>query len=211
MDIYNNKIIKKLPMPKDSAWDRNSWKNYLPVWFLEFLRGVKNLIDWFSVIFNDRHWDSNYIFEVLKRKIELQRKYIVTSNRHSEVERDNRDMTLCLNLIQRVQEDFYSIEYSDYEKTEYNFLDIPGDTENKTLDIKIVHEDFDSYFKKYPLSYKKVLSNKKLQIFNIKIGEEENTVEIKQRIAMNIGHYNQQKAHSLLFKILNERMSWWWD
>ena len=209
--------IKKLPIPKDSAWDRNTWKNYLPVWLLEFLRGVKNLIDWFQVISNDRHWDSNYIFEVLKRKIELQRKYIVTSNRHSEVERDNRDMTLCLNLIQRVQEDFYSIEYSDYEKSLYNFkpYDAISTFENANVnfvvDIKIIHEDFDSYFKKYPLSYKKVLSNKKLQIFNIKIGEEENTVEIKQRIAMNIGHYNQQKAHSLLFKILNERMSWWWD
>jgi hypothetical protein len=33
----------------------------------------------------------------------------------------------------------------------------------------------------------------------------------KQVIAMNIGHINQDRAHKLLFKILESNINSWWD
>ena len=32
-----------------------------------------------------------------------------------------------------------------------------------------------------------------------------------QRIAMNIAHINQDRAHQLLFKIMEENIQGWWD
>ena len=69
------KTHKPLPLPNNSAWDRKTWRSYSPVWFLEFVRGIQNLIHWLPVIWKDRHWDDHYIFEVLKHKIKLQQKY----------------------------------------------------------------------------------------------------------------------------------------
>ena len=33
----------------------------------------------------------------------------------------------------------------------------------------------------------------------------------KQKIAMNIGHINHDRARALLFKLMNENIERWWD
>jgi hypothetical protein len=65
----NIKTYKQLSVPKDSAWDRKAWRSYSPIWFLNFTRGIKSLIEWLPVIWKDRHWDDTYVFEILKHKI----------------------------------------------------------------------------------------------------------------------------------------------
>jgi hypothetical protein len=44
--------------------------------------------------------------------------------------------------------------------------------------------------------------------FTLDGGEEK---EIKRRVAMNISYINQQRAHKLLFKILEQNINQWWD
>jgi hypothetical protein len=44
------KTYTQLPMPKDSAWERKTWRRYAPVWFKQFIDGVSNLFKWFPVI-----------------------------------------------------------------------------------------------------------------------------------------------------------------
>jgi hypothetical protein len=120
-------------------------------------------------------------------------------------------MRLCANLIDKVQDEFYGGEYMDYHETKWDFLDIPDKPDYKQLDIQTTSEHFDDYFKKYPLVYKKVLADKKLQIFSIEPREGETEVDAKQRIAMNIGRYNHERARKLLFKIMEENIEGWWD
>jgi hypothetical protein len=36
-------------------------------------------------------------------------------------------------------------------------------------------------------------------------------IDAKQRIAMNIGRYNHERARKLLFKIMEENIEGWWD
>ena len=111
------KIYKKLIVPKDSAWDRKTlsariW-GFLP-WRIRLLfTGCHNLIKWIPTIFKDRDWDHWHIYNILQKKIEFQRKEIINSNRHTDVESDNRDMTIALNLIERVKEDYYGTEHLD--------------------------------------------------------------------------------------------------
>ena len=120
-------------------------------------------------------------------------------------------MSLCVKLIDKVSDEFYSSEYMDYHETKWDLLDILDKPGYMGLDTQIISERFDEFFKKYPLAYKKVLADKKLQIFRITPDDDETEIDAKQRIAMNIGYYNHNRARKLLFKIMEENIEYWWD
>jgi hypothetical protein len=42
----------------------------------DFVRGIKNLFRWLPTIWKDRDWDSYYIYEIIRVKLEHQAKYI---------------------------------------------------------------------------------------------------------------------------------------
>lgn len=191
------RTYKPLQIPNDSAWDRKTWRRYSPVWFSEFIRGIQNLIHWLPVIWKDRHWDDHYIFELLKHKIKLQRKYIVDSNRHTRVNIDNRDMTIVLNLIERIQDDYYALECYEYENSKFKFE--PNGDEGYVMEKDLISENYDAYLKKYRTSVRAVMKK-----------DMETTID-KHKLCFWVAQHNQQKAHNLLFRILNERLTWWWD
>ena len=191
------KTHKPLPLPNNSAWDKKTWRSYSPVWFLEFVRGIQNLIHWLPVIWKDRHWDDHYIFEVLKHKIKLQQKYIVNSNRHTRVNIDNRDMTIVLNLIERIQDEYYALECYEYENSKFRFE--PAGDKKYTIEQDVISENYDAYLKKYRTSVRAVMKK-----------DMETTID-KSKLCFWVAQHNQQKAHNLLFRILKERLTWWWD
>lgn len=198
--MENIKRYNKLVIPKDSAWGRKTIKKYLPIWFNSFNDGIRNVFIWFKTIYKDRNWDSHYIFEIIKFKLLQQRNYLVKANRHEGVPMLNRDITLCLNLIELVQSEYYSMEYMDYCKNDYNFIDCGEEHPGcKELDIVPVWENFDEYFKKYKTAVKKVLK------------KDRNLSSSKQKLAMVLAQYNQQRCHDLLFKVLSEKINHWWD
>ena len=191
------KNYNKLPIPKDSAWSRKSIWGKLPSWLKEFLTGCKNLIKWSPTIWKQRDWDYSFIFDVLQKKIEFQRKELISANRHTRIETDNRDMTIVLNLIERVRNEHYGTEYLDYRETKFRFEDIESRPHHKSLELDIIWEDDDTFLSKYPSTVRKVMKDK----------HELN----KTDLCFWVAQYNQEKAHDLLFKILKERMRWWWD
>lgn len=184
------------------------WKFDGKYYHKDFIDGVKNLWKWFPIIWKDRDWDDHYIWEILKFKLLNQADYIGTKDRHTRAKHDAKVMRLCVSLMDKIQNEFYSNEYFDYYEKEWKFIpvvDMPGHSE---LDMIILSENFDEYIKKYPLIYKKVLSDKTLQIFDINHSDEK---EHKLRIAMNIGLYNHKRARKLLFNILENNIECWWD
>ena len=187
------------------------WK-WLGGWRIkQFFVSVKNLIRWFPIIWKDRDWDDHFIWEIMKNKLRWQAKYIGDRDFHTRAEMDARRMRLCANLIDKVQDEWYQMEYMDYHESSMNWLDIPDKPDYKQLEIETTSERFDEYFKKYPLVYKKVLADKNLQPFGIDIEEGGTEVDAKQRIAMNIGRYNHERARKLLFRIMEENIEGWWD
>ena len=189
----------------DTYWDLIGWR------LKEFKVSVKNLIRWFPIIWKDRDWDDYYIFEVLKFKLKNQAKYTSDCDRHARSELDAKRMILCVKLIDKVSNEFYCNEFMNYCETKYNLLDILDKPNYKELDIQIISERFNEFFNKYPLAYKRVLANKRLQIFNIESRDIKTEVDIKQRIARNIGYYNHNRARKLLFKIIEENIEGWWS
>ena len=194
----------------DTIYDKVYWKTI--GWRIkEFRSSVNKLIRWFPIIWKDRDWDDHYIWEIMKNKLRWQAKYIGDRDFHTRAAMDAKRMRLCANLMDKVQDEFYSSEYMDYHESKWNFLDIPDKPGYKELDMETTSENFDDYFKKYPLAYKKVLADKKLQIFGIEARDGETEVDAKQRIAMNIGYYNHKRARKLLFRIMEENIEHWWD
>ena len=195
------KNYKKLIVPEDSAWNRKTlsarvWRN--TNWRIrDFLTSCNNIIKWAPTIWKDRDWDDGFIFDILQKKIEFQRKEIIYANRHTRVDRDNRDMTIVLNLIERVKEEYYNTEYLDYEESKFRFEDVEEREDLKRLEIDVLSERYDEFLMKYPSSVRKVLKEKP---------------DLDKRdLCFYVSYYNQEKAHDLLFRVLRERMMWWWD
>lgn len=183
----------------DFYWKLLGWR------INQFKKSVKNLIRWFPVMWKDRDWDDHYIWEILKTKLKYQSEYIGSRDIHVNAKYDAERMMWCVRLIDKIQDEFYSGEYMDYHESRFNWLDIEGDSENKQLDIQEISENYDEYFAKHKAAVRKVLANKELQIFEL------NDDNYKQRLAMNLGHYNEKRAQDLLFKILNRDIRGWWD
>jgi hypothetical protein len=188
-----------LPIPSDSAWGRVTWRKYTPIWLKKIIDGILNIIKWAHVIYKDRDWDGSFIFEILKFKLIQQRKELVGANRHTGVEDTNRYITLCLNLIERIQEETYNLEYQDFVRERIWFTD-NGD-ETSTLNSEIEYENFTGYFLKYQIQTKRLVEK------NPELALEEN----KMRLALRLSDLNQSRCQALLFKILNEKINRWWD
>jgi len=193
------------------SWIRNKLE-FIPLWWdrdgkymhREFARGIKNLIYWFPIIWKDRNWDSHYIFEILKHKLTAQANYIAEQDRHTRAQKDARDMRRCVKLMQLIDDDFYESEYSDYHKTKNWFEPTEDNDGTSTWESRLLEENFDDYFAKYPLIHKRALNGEGPFSKN-------DTEKSKQVIAMNIGNINQERAHKLLFKIMERNILGWWD
>jgi hypothetical protein len=170
---------------------------YYPKYFVE---GVKNLIRWFPIVWKDRDWDTHYIWEVMKFKLKNQAKYIGEHDRHMSAKRDAEIMKLCVKLMDRIQNEYYSAEYMNYHKSKYYFIDTE-DENLKELKHHLLTENYDNFFAKYPLVYKKVMQTEQLPFRK----------DTKEGIAINISRLNHIRARKLLFQILENNIEGWWD
>jgi len=186
----------------------NIWRRFCLNWKFEyrflhkdFYYGIKNLIRWFKIIWKDRDYDHRYIFDILKIKLKHQAYYIGEKNRHVSAKRDAQLMMTCVRLIDKIQSEFYAHEYMNYHHCEYLWIPLEDNKDYSTLKINEIWEKFDDYFKKYKHAYKEVTKHEKFILEN----------NSKINIAINIGHYMENKANRILFDILENHIHNWWD
>jgi hypothetical protein len=192
------KTYKQLPIPEDSAWSRNTLYGKLHWRIKYFLEGVKNIIRWIPTMYHDRDWDGDYILKILQKKIEHQRKELINANRHMDIDRDNRYMTLALNLLERVRQEHYSLECMDYWDNDMIFDDVPDKPGYKSIDFEEKWEKYDEYLMKYPSSVRTIIKQH---------GEQDD----KKRLCLLVSYYNHKKANKILFRVLEENVAHWWD
>jgi hypothetical protein len=174
---------------------------YLPK---EIKRGIQKIWYWLPIIWKDRDWDGHYIFEIMKHKLQAQAKYIGDRDFHTRAQLDAKRMRLCVKLMQKIQDEDYTMEYMDYHKDRVWFTDCEDRPGSSLMNSEQVWEKFDDYFKKYPLVYKRVMNGE--GVFSLEGREDD-----KHVIAMNIAHLNHDRARKLLFKIMEENIEGWWD
>jgi hypothetical protein len=195
------KTYKKLILPNDSAWGRKSWRRFFHWRILEAIDGTKNIIRWIPTLYNDRDWDHTYITKILQKKLEFQRKYLVKNNRHVNIDNDNFWMTVALNLLERMHEDYYALEKYEYHEQNMEFIPIPNST-NSELRFVTKWENLKAYLAKYPATVRKV---KKLYPENY---DGQQGLEL---LSFRVSHHNQEKCNNLLFEIFKRYHERWWD
>lgn len=184
-----------------SFWRKLKWELAdIKYWPRNLKMSIKSVLYWFPIIWKDRNWDYRYIYTILQHKLKAQSKYIGERDIHTTAKRDAEIMMTCVRLIDKVADEFYAMEYLDYEKSKHWFEPCRDKEGYSTWESEQLSENFDDYFKKYPLIYKRVMN-----------GEGPYGLESKHHIAMNISDINQQRAHDLLFKIMEENILSWWD
>ena len=165
--------------------------------------GFKNIRYWLPIIWKDRNYDHSYIYYILEHKLKAQAHRLHTADMHVSARRDAEIIRTCVRLIDKVNDGFYENEYMEYEKTKHWFEPVEDNPSLSSWEHRILEENFDDYFKKYPLIYKRVLNGEGW----LKIDD----LTDKHRIASNIAHINHDRARKLLFKIIEENISKWWD
>jgi len=166
----------------------------------QFFRRIHNLYRWFPIIWKDQDWDQHYIWEILKFKLQNQAEYISKHDRHTRAQRDAWLMRLCVKLIDKIQTEYYEMEYMDYEKTEFVFTPSNHCEGCQEMNIKLISDNLDDYFKKYPLIHRRVMKEK--VPFN---------TNNRRGVALNISYLNHNRAKKLLFNILEQNIEKWWD
>jgi hypothetical protein len=108
-------------------------------------------------------------------------------------------MKICETLIDRIQNEYYQMEYQDYHEFDMNFVPAENDTYELVFDVK--RDDTDQFVKKYPHALRKA---KKEPRFKSYFKDEKNGY-------LAVGIVRHDKARKLLFKILEQRIERWWD
>ncbi len=86
----------------------------------------------------------------------------------------------------------------DYWDNDISFEDVPDKPNLKSIEIETTAERFDEYLNKYPSSVRAIIKEH---------GEQDD----KKRLCLLVSYYNHNKANKLLFRVLEERLSQWWD
>lgn len=193
------KQYKQLLVPKDSAWSRNNWLRYVPVWIKEIVRGVRNIIRWMPTIYRDRHWDHSFITDLIQKKLEFTREELVTANRFHGVEAVNKDITLALNLLERIKHSYYELEMYEYIKKSYDFVPADVTGEYVTMEATILEDNLEDYLAKYKRTAKKLRKKYKLK------------VAYTEKLAFRVSDYNQQKCERIFWKLMHYKLNHWWD
>ena len=169
----------------------------------QFFKRIYNLYRWFPIIWKDQDWDDFYIFEILKFKLKNQAKYIGEKDRYLRAKRDAEIMMLCVSLIEKVQDEYYGMEYLNYCKSEMKFIPSKSHPDSYEIEFITLSEHYNDYFKKYPRIFNEVIKSKKYKL--------PLTKNVKEKVAFNIARINEERTHKLLFKILEQNIRRWWD
>lgn len=159
-----------------------------------FIDGVKNLYYWFPIIWKTRAWDYGFTYDMLEFKLKETSNYISKKRRFVGWEFVTRDIKICIELIKKLREDFYSSEYTDYLESEFEFIPVENEPELSRMKVTTIEDNLDIYFNKYPRLYEKYAH-----------------LNDRERIAIWISRDVHVKARKLLFKIIEEKIESWWD
>lgn len=232
------KHYEKLKLPKDSVWDR---KRYDPIlwlyrrkkewprwaemtfdlWFVpkrairDFFDFIKRMRIWVPVLWKDRNWDDSFIFEILKTKLITHREYLIGNYRHTSIPATNRDITICLNLIERFQQSYYETEHFDYYDSDIDFVE---DEETKDSDGQpmfrmestMTRDNLLEYIDKYPIDRRRTMNWMKSKGIEASDDYRENE-ESRQRLALFMSHNRHLKCKRIIFLVLSEKIEHWWD
>ena len=178
-------------------------------WFKRKYRQIKRVLDFLPIIWKGYDWDYKYATELYGHQLGRIADFLESDKAKTMSAKDNaKRIRTTLKLMQLVNDEEYAMEYFDYEVVENYFVQLKDDKDYSTMKTDYISERYDEYFSKYPLTYNKVVYLDK-GVFSWK--EDDTNFEIKRIIAMNIAYLNQERARTILYKLIERNQQKWWD
>jgi ribosomal protein S8 len=166
-----------------------------------FVVGIKNNRKWFPIIWKDRDYDHYFILEILKFKLHNVADRIDNTNRFVDSVSQVRDIRICERLIQKLQDSYYIDEMHAYWETKMRTEPIENSTKY-TLEFDDIRDDMHIYLSKYPNDVRRALKSRYLK-------DRENPSN--KQIGIAVSYLREQRAKTLLFKIMDRKIMSWWD
>ena len=69
---------------------------------------IKNVIRWFPLIWNDKDWDSLYLFKIMSYKIKNMEQYFRVHGHYVGCKKTAKEMELAYLLLKRLTDDIYN-------------------------------------------------------------------------------------------------------
>lgn len=182
-----------------------SWWNGFTYFFKRKWRQIKNVIHWIPKIWNQFDFDYRYSLEVFQHQLEKQAKHFESDRSVTlSAPRKAEEIRMVLRLMKKVYDEDYACEYQDqikekYGNWDYEFVEIPNNDFINPMSEKGkkgIAEPTYEMKRVWECSY----SEEKLK----EIKEEERELFLKS-------HQKQERAHSLLWKLIEYYIRGWWD
>ncbi len=151
--------------------------------------GIKNLIQWFPVIWKDRQWDYLFIYLILRHKLHLTEQMTRKYGHHTKHIQDADKIKKCVLLLDRLIED-------DYHENIFKHYD------EKWGEMEVIYKDSTDYpdccevDMKYP---------------NVKTKEDEILKSKEYKLLSNKPEELKKQDIDLLFKLMRKNIQTWWD
>ncbi len=88
-----------------------------------FFSNLKRLIEWIPIIWEDRDWDSAYLFSIMSYKIGRMRESIGEEDRHTCAQKNCRDMRIAELYLNRIVDDDTPLQNAYFCTCSDNILD----------------------------------------------------------------------------------------
>ena len=168
---------------------RCKFKYEIRYWPRAFIKGIKNLIVWFPIVWLDRQWDHTYIYKVFRHKLHLTEKFTRKDGCHTKHIQDADKLKKCVLLLDRLLKDEYheNVFKSHYKKW--------GEPKMEFEDLKD-QPGYSSLHINYP---------------NVKT-EKDDELESKEfRMKSKTEQEMKEQDLDLLFQIIRKNIQTWWD
>jgi hypothetical protein len=180
-------------------------------WFKRKYRQIKRVLDYLPMVWNGFDWDYKYATDLFAHQLGRMADHFESNRACTLSAKDNaKRIRTTLKLMKLVGDEEYAMEYFDYEDVENYFVPLEGDEGYSTIETNYISETYDDFFKKYPLTHKRVLNGEGIW------GKQYNTdnatdFELKRNVAMNVAYLNQERARKTLHKLIERNIQSWWD
>ena len=185
-------------------------------WFKKKYSQIKRVLDYLPIIWNGFDWDYRYATDLFAHQLGRIADHLESDKAYSLSAKDNaKRIRTTLKLMKLVGDEEYAMEYFDYEVVETYFVPVvieeSGDCDGcSTMETDYISETYDEFFKKYPLTHKRVLNGE--GVFGKRYNADNATdFELKRNVAMNVAHLNQERATKTLHKLIERNIQSWWD
>lgn len=159
---------------------------------LYFLRniktGIKNLITWLPIIWNDRQYDYWFIYDILHKKLSLMEHFIRNYGYHVRAEQDADNIKTCVLLLKRLKDDDYHENAFKQHREKWGEI------------------NFD-----WLKSDRKDLSKLNISHDNIKTEKDKIQERKDFKAACEREDFLKQQDLDLLFTLMGKHIQTWWD